>query len=287
MKFDEVVLGRRSIRGYKSDPVPRALIEEVLALAMRSPSSMNTQPWNFTVITGEPLDRIRAGNTERNLAGIPHSREFRIGQPFSGQHRDRQVGVAKQLFAAMDIAREDQAKRQDWVLRGFRQFDAPVCVIITYDAVLADSDDTAFDCGAVTTALVNAAWSRGLGAVINSQGIMQSPVVREHANIADDQVIMKAVALGWPDDSFPANAVVSERKSVEELPLGFGTDDGPSPQRLLRSPPPHFCGEASPPDDQDNGRQVQRVRHGHAASGREAPTSAASEAPSCAEDAGK
>ncbi len=40
MKFDEVVLGRRSIRGYKSDPVPRALIEEVLALAMRSPSSM-------------------------------------------------------------------------------------------------------------------------------------------------------------------------------------------------------------------------------------------------------
>jgi nitroreductase len=96
-------------------------------------------------------------------------------------------------------------------------------VIITYDGVLADSDDTAFDCGAVTTALVNAAWSRGLGAVINSQGIMQSPVVREHAQIADDQVIMKAVALGWPDDSFPANAVVSERKSVEEASsfLGF------------------------------------------------------------------
>ena len=173
MQFDEVVLGRRSIRGYKSDPVPKALIKEVLALAMRSPSSMNTQPWNFTVVSGEPLDLIRAGNTERNLAGVPHSREFRIGQPFAGQHRDRQVGVAKQLFAAMDIARDDKDKRQDWVLRGFRQFDAPVCVIITYDGVLADSDDTAFDCGAVTTALVNAAWSRGLGAVINSQGIMQ------------------------------------------------------------------------------------------------------------------
>ena len=223
MHYDEVVLGRRSIRGYKPDPVPESLIKEVLSLAMRSPSSMNTQPWNFTVVTGEVLDRIRKGNTERNLAGIPHSREFRIGSPFAGQHRDRQVGVAKQLFAAMDIAREDAEKRQDWVLRGFRQFDAPVCIIITYDAVLADSDDTAFDCGAVTTALVNAAWSRGLGAVINSQGIMQSPVVREHANIADDQIIMKAVALGWPDDSFPANAVVSERKSVDEAStfLGF------------------------------------------------------------------
>src|ERR1700742_5258164 len=176
MKFDDVILGRRSIRGYKPEPVPQELIREILALAMRAPSSMNTQPWNFYIITGEPLDRIRKGNTERNLAGVPQSREFRIGNaPFAGQHRERQIGVAKQLFAAMGIAREDKEGRQDWVLRGFRQFDAPVCVIVTYDRVLADSDDTAFDCGAVTTALVNAAWSRGLGAVINSQGIVQSP----------------------------------------------------------------------------------------------------------------
>jgi nitroreductase len=224
MQFDEVIMGRRSIRGYLDKPVPRDLIEEVLELAMRAPSSMNTQPWYFHVITGEPLNRIRAGNTERNLAGVPHSREFRTGTAFDGVHRERQIGVAKQLFTAMGIAREDKDARLDWVLRGFRQFDAPVCVIITYDKQLADSDDTAFDCGAVTTALVNAAWSRGLGCVINSQGIMQSPVVREHAEIPEGQVIMKAVALGWPDESFPANAVVSERKSVAEATVFTGFD---------------------------------------------------------------
>ncbi len=222
MHFDDVILGRRSIRGYKPDPVPKALIQEVLKLAMRSPSSMNTQPWNFYVITGEPLDRIRAGNTERMIAGVPQSREFRIGQPFEGQHRERQIGVAKQLFSAMGIARDDKEARQDWVLRGFRQFDAPVCVIVTYDRVLHGSDDAAFDCGAVATSLVNAAWSRGLGAVINSQGIMQSPVVREHAGIAEDQVILKSIALGWPDYDFPANAVVSERKPVDEAAVFVG-----------------------------------------------------------------
>ncbi|MDB5677046.1 nitroreductase [Sphingomonas bacterium] len=225
MTYDEVVLGRRSIRGYKPDPVPRALIEEIIALAMRAPSSMNTQPWNFYVVTGEPLDRIRAGNTERMVAGVPQSREFRTGPGFADQHRERQIGVAKQLFAAMGIARDDKDGRQDWVLRGFRQFDAPVCVIVTYDRMLDGSDDTPFDCGAVATALVNAAWSRGLGAVINSQGIMQSPVVREHAGIADDQVIMKSIALGWPDDDFPANAVVSTRKTVEEATVFVGFDD--------------------------------------------------------------
>ena len=51
MQFDDVILGRRSIRGYKPDPVPQKLIEEIIALAMRAPSSMNTQPWNFTVVT--------------------------------------------------------------------------------------------------------------------------------------------------------------------------------------------------------------------------------------------
>ncbi|MEO9131501.1 MAG: nitroreductase [Sphingomonas sp.] len=225
MQFDDVILGRRSIRGYKPDPVPRALIEEVLTLAMRAPSSMNTQPYHFYVITGDALDRIRAGNTERMIAGVPQSREFRTGDPFAGPHRERQIGVAKQLFNAMGIARDDKEGRQDWVMRGFRQFDAPVCVIVTYDRDLAGSDDTAFDCGAVATALVNAAWSRGLGAVINSQGIMQSPVVREHAEIADHQVIMKSIALGWPEDSFPANAVVSERRPVEEAAVFVGFDE--------------------------------------------------------------
>ncbi len=224
MDFDDVIMSRRSIRGYRPDPVPRALIEEVLALAMRAPSSMNTQPWHFYVVTGDALDAIRRGNTERMVAGVPQSREFRTGPVFAGAHRERQIGVAKQLFAAMGIERDDKPARDDWVLRGFRQFDAPVCVIIAYDRAVDGSDDTPFDCGAVATALVNAAWSRGLGAVINSQGIMQSPVVREHAGIADDHVIMKSIALGWPDDSFPANAVVSTRRSVDEAAVFVGFD---------------------------------------------------------------
>lgn len=225
MQYDDVVRGRRSIRGYKPDPVPKALIREVLELAMRAPSSLNTQPWNFYVVAGDVLDRIRAGNTERNLAGVPHSREFRIHGEYAGAHRERQIEIAKQLFAAMNIERDNKQKRQDWVLRGFRQFDAPVAIVITYDRSIHGGDIAPFDCGAVANAIVNAAWSRGLGCVINSQGIMQSPVVREHAQIPDDQVIMICIAMGWPDDNFPANAVVSRRKSVDEATVFRGFPD--------------------------------------------------------------
>ncbi len=225
MTYDEIVLGRRSIRGYKPDPVPKALIKEVLTLAMRAPSSYNTQPWNFYVVAGEALDRIRAGNTERTLAGVPDSREFRSHGAYDGAHRERQIEVAKQLFGAMGIERHDKAGRQDWVMRGFRQFDAPVSIVVTYDRSIHGGDIAPFDCGAVTNAIVNAAWSRGLGCVINSQGIMQSPVVRECAGIADDQVIMICIAMGFPDDSFPANAVVSRRKPVDEATVFVGFDD--------------------------------------------------------------
>ena len=96
---------------------------------------------------------------------------------------------------------------------------------MTYDRSLLGNDIAPFDCGAITNALVNAAWSRGLGCVINSQGIMQSPVVREHAGISDDQVIMICVAMGFPDDAFPANAVVSRRKSVDAAAVFVGFDN--------------------------------------------------------------
>ena len=226
MEYQEVVMGRRSIRGVLDKPVSKQMINEVLSMAIRAPSSLNTQPWNFYVVSGAPLDAIRKGNTERNLAGVPDSREFRGHGPYEGDHRMRQIEIAKQLFAAMSIEREDKVARQDWVLRGFRQFDAPVSIVVTYDRSIHGGDIAPFDCGGVTNALVNAAWSKGLGCVINSQGIMQSPVVREHAGIPDDQVIMICVAMGYPDETFPANAVVSRRKSLDEAVhfVGFDTD---------------------------------------------------------------
>jgi len=225
MDYKDVVMGRRSIRGYKPDPVPKAVITDVLEMAMRAPSSLNTQPWNFYVVTGDVLDKIRAGNVERTLAGVADSREFRGGPGYQGVHRERQIEIAIQLFSAMGIERDNKEKRQDWVLRGFRQFDAPVSIVVTYDRSIHGSDIGPFDCGAVTNALVNAAWSKGLGCVINSQGIMQSPVVREHAHIPDDQVIMICVAMGYPEDSFPANGVVSRRKSIEEGATFLGFDE--------------------------------------------------------------
>ena len=223
MKLEKAMLERRSIRGFKDEPVSKALLEDVIALANRAPSSCNTQPWHLHVLTGKPLEAVRQGNTERMLAGVTPVREIEDYAAYEGEHRKRQIEIAVQLFEAMGIERRDAERRQDWVMRGFRQFDAPVSIVVCFDRSLLEDTIAHFDSGAMTYGLVLAAWSKGLGAVINGQGIMQSPVVREAANIPEDQVILTCVALGWPDEEFVANSVVSRRRPIENVTsyLGF------------------------------------------------------------------
>jgi hypothetical protein len=60
--------------------------------------------------------------------------------------------------------------------------------------------------------------------VINGQGIMQSSVVRENANIPEDQVIMTCVAMGYPDETFVANDVKSRRTPNDKVASFIGFD---------------------------------------------------------------
>ena len=217
MEFSELIQARKSIRGYQQKPVPREVIEEIIEVAKWAPSSMNTQPWHVHVVTGEPLERIRRGNTENMVKGVPPKRDFPMKEAYEGIHRKRQVDIAIQLFDAMGIARDDKERRTDWVMRGFRQFDAPVSLVLTYDKYLEPAAISQFDLGAFSHAIVLAAWERGLGTVINGQGIMQSAVVHEHAGIPDDQCIMICIAMGYPDEEFVANQVKSTRESNERF----------------------------------------------------------------------
>lgn len=136
MEFETLVQSRRSVRGFRNEPVPRAVIEAIIDSAKRAPSSMNTQPWHVHVLTGGPLEQLRRRNMEEMVGGAKVKRDIVSHGEYQGVHRARQVDGAKKLFGAMGIARDDKPMRQDWVLRGFRQFDAPVSLVLTYDRVL-------------------------------------------------------------------------------------------------------------------------------------------------------
>ena len=47
---------RRSIRKFKSDPVPRETLTRILSAGMEAPSGKNRQNWRFVVVTGAKRD---------------------------------------------------------------------------------------------------------------------------------------------------------------------------------------------------------------------------------------
>ena len=225
MKFTEFAKSRKSARGFLNKPIAKNVIDEIIEAAKWAPSSYNTQTWRIHAVSGEPLDRIREGNTKNTLEGKPQVRDFPYKEEYQGVNRQRQIDVAIQLFDVMGIGRDDKEKRTDWMLRGFRQFDAPVSLVLTYDKSLEPAAISQFSLGSLAYGIVLAAWERGIGCVINGQGIMQSEVVHQHANIPDNEAIMICIAMGYPDNDFKANGVRSTRADNSEFVSYIGFDE--------------------------------------------------------------
>jgi nitroreductase len=224
MKITEAITERKSIRKFKPDPVPKELLAEIIKTASRAPSAENTQPWEFTLITGDILQKIKDENirkisslelTQEEAAFVHNKREE------GSVYRKRQVEIAKRLFKLMDIKREDKEKRNQWMLRGFRYFDAPCALIISIDKSLPEAW-TYFDIGLVAQSFCLAAFEKGVYTCIEKQGVTFKGVLREFADIPENKEPVISIAVGYPDWEFPANNVESPREDMENFTTWSG-----------------------------------------------------------------
>ena len=222
MDVTEAIRFRNSIRGYKPDPVPKKVLREILEIASRSPSANNVQPWDITVVTGEPLDNIRQGHIELLTSGTPPNPDFPMKR-FEGVYRQRQVDLAIQIFQLMGIARENRSKRAEWEQRGLRFVDAPAAMILSVDESLSDSD-ILLNIGLITQTICLAALNYGLGTCIENAGGIYPGVLRTFAGIPESKRIVTSIAIGYPDWNFPANKLESKREPVENIATWCGFD---------------------------------------------------------------
>lgn len=221
MDIIDAIRSRKSMRGYKPDPVPKKILREILDIATRSPSTLNTQPWEITVVSGEVLDNIRWGNIEMLNSGATPEPETPF-KPFEGKYRQRQVELAIQIFQLMGIAREDKVKRAEWMQRGYRFFDAPAAFILCIDKSLDESVMNLLDIGAMTQTICLVALNYGLGTCINDTGISFPEVVRKFTHIPESKRMVICIAIGYPDWDFPANKLESTREPVDNIATWCG-----------------------------------------------------------------
>ena len=220
MELKEAIRIRRSIRGYKSVPVPGTILSEILSLAVRAPSAINIQPWEITVVTGDDLEKIKLGNVKMMESDTwPHPD---MPMPLLTEvHRKRQLALGSQLYRLLEIHRGDHKKSYEWAKKSMRFFDAPAVIFITSDEAL-NITSTAFDCGLLTENIALLALEYGLGTCINEQGVFYPDVVRNFTGIPDSRRIIVCISIGYPDWDFPANKLYSEREPLDGITIWRG-----------------------------------------------------------------
>lgn len=73
MEFHEVIRTRRSVRAYKSDPIPYETVEKVMEAARIAPSGSNRQPWKFIIIEDDELKKrlVKACGNQKFIGEAP------------------------------------------------------------------------------------------------------------------------------------------------------------------------------------------------------------------------
>ena len=222
MQFDDVLHQRRSARAFKPDPVPLALVRELLECARRAPSGTNIQPWKVHVVTGEVRRRLVAEVlAHRETNPTDTSAEFpRARRPEVYTNRARALGKA--MYSLIGIPKGDQAAGWAQWGRNYKFFDAPVGLIFTIDK---DLDAMSFlDIGIFMQSFMLAARARGLDTCAQGAWNQFWSATRRVLSIPEDEYIVCGVSLGYADETSPVNALVSEREPLDSFATFHGFD---------------------------------------------------------------
>ena len=211
--FEDIVTARRSLRAYLPKPVSAELLSTIFALAQRAPSNCNSQPWLTHVVSGAALERFRAAMPERFLAGNI-SMDFSYDGVYHGVYKERQYGAAQALYDAVSIPREDKAGRHEQFMRNFTFFDAPHVAFLFLPEPFGLRE--AADLGMYAQTLMLALTAHGLGSCPQTALSFHADLVREQLDIPASNKLVFGLSFGYPDQSAPANACVTERASVAD-----------------------------------------------------------------------
>jgi len=211
--FLDIVNARRSMRDFKSDPVPEAVISAVFGAAQRAPSNCNTQPWFVHVVTGETLERLRAELPAKFAAG-EIALDFPYDGRYDGVYKDRQYASAAALYDSLGIAREQKAERNAWFMRNFSFFDAPAVAFFTLPTGFGLRE--ACDLGMYAQTVMLGLTAHGLGSCPQTALAFLANVIRPTLSLGDHEQLMFGMSFGYPTDT-AVNEVRTERAGLAEV----------------------------------------------------------------------
>ena len=213
---DAAITSRRSVRAFLPTPVPRQTIEDILAVASRAPSGVNTQPWKVTVLTGQAKaslsNKILAAH-DANAAAASVGAD--VGEydyyptEWVSPYIERRRKIGWDLYGLLGIGKADKARMHTQHGRNYRFFDAPVGLIFSIDRILRQG--SWLDYGMFLENIMVAARGRGLDTCPQAAFIGFHHVIAEQLQLPAGEMVVCGMSLGYADESAIENRLVTER----------------------------------------------------------------------------
>ena len=216
MELIEAIEGRKSTRALKPDPVPKEIIENILQLAVKAPSAINLQPWEFTVVGGKEKERLcrrlLKAYGERRVSCSP-----KTTRPLPPEVERRWKKLSQEMKPYVD---QLGIPYEDFINEGsFNFYGAPTAIIISMDQAFPK---TRLVCiGAALGYLILAAHAHGLGTCPIGIITAFEDEIKDQLNIPEGKKVILGVAIGYPDWENPVNRFKSSRENPANITRWF------------------------------------------------------------------
>ena len=215
MQMQDAFLSRRSIRAFRPDPVPPAVLQELVDTVRWAPSAANTQPWEFTIVGGDVLQKLRSRLREAVAVDPLGKPEMKWPASLPERFKGRRADVGARTLEALGVAADDAAKKDEWLRFGIGFFDAPHVIVLKMERCF--SDLAVMDLGGVAFGLELLAHDMGLGTCPQAAPLRYPWIFHEVLAIPEHMRVMLTLPIGYPVVEAPVNRFPRPRVPIGEI----------------------------------------------------------------------
>jgi len=217
MNVTEAIQTRMSCRAFLPTPVPEPTVREILDIARQTPSGGNVQPWHVYALSGVPLEELIA-LVRSKLPTHPRGEgsEYEIYPANLWEpYRSRRFKCGEDLYATIDVARENKIARLLQFARNYEFFGAPVGLFFYLDRRMGPPQWS--DVGMFMQSVMLLARERGLDTCAQEAWSVWYRTVGGFLGVPAELELFSGMALGYKDESAPINRLRTDRAPLEEV----------------------------------------------------------------------
>ena len=212
MKVSDAVLKRRSIRAFTSQPINNKVIKDLLALAARSPSGGNLQPWKIYVVNDQSMKKFIEFQARWDQPETPGYAIYPSG--LTEPYRTSRYQLGEAMYELLGIPREDKDARLQQVMRNFEFFGAPAALFCFVDKQMGPPQWS--DLGMFLQTFMLLAQEAGIDTCAQQAWAMKNDSVSEFVGSDKNDILFCGLAMGYKDEDAVINQLSSERRPIEQ-----------------------------------------------------------------------